>query len=34
MSEIQDRNFDRSKLDEYEAKLWREYSKESLSGFT
>ena len=34
MSEIQDRNFDRTKLNDYEAKLWREHSKESLSGFS
>lgn len=34
MAPVQDRDFDPSKLSDYEAKLWREQEADSLSGFT
>ena len=33
MSKIQDRSFDANVLAEFEAKLWREQSRDTLSGF-
>ena len=33
MSKIQDRSFNANQLDEFELKLWREQSRDALSGF-